>query len=255
MCGIYKITNKVNGKSYIGQSCAIGRRWKSHRNTAFNYSAKNYENYLYRSIRKYGLDNFDFEVIEECLLTELDEKERYWISHFDTFNNGYNLTDGTPTSNFTKIDWAQADSIIDALINTKLSQTEISKEYNLTQQMISEINLGNSWRKDYLTYPLREGRLYGKSQSQVSIHTCLRCGKEIAKDSKHCQECNNIISRTVERPDREELKRLIRTTPFLTIGKQFSVSDNAIRKWCQKEGLPHLSKVIKAYSDKEWELI
>ena len=54
---------------------------------------------------------------------------------------------------------------------------------------------------------------------------------------------------------RDELKQLIRTTPFTTIAKQFDVSDNAIRKWCDKYSLPRHSREIKHYSDEEWELI
>jgi hypothetical protein len=54
---------------------------------------------------------------------------------------------------------------------------------------------------------------------------------------------------------REELKQLIRTTPFTQIGKQFNVSDNAIRKWCDKYDLPRKSSEIKKYSNNEWENI
>jgi len=52
---------------------------------------------------------------------------------------------------------------------------------------------------------------------------------------------------------REELKQLIRTTPFIKIGQQFGVSDNAIRKWCDKFNLPRKSTEIKKISDKDWE--
>ena len=54
---------------------------------------------------------------------------------------------------------------------------------------------------------------------------------------------------------KEELKKLIRTTPFTTIGKQYGVTDNAVRKWCDKYNLPRKVKEIKSYSDEEWELI
>lgn len=54
---------------------------------------------------------------------------------------------------------------------------------------------------------------------------------------------------------REELKKLIRATSFTTIGKQYGVTDNAVRKWCDKYNLPRKVKEIKSYSDEEWELI
>lgn len=54
---------------------------------------------------------------------------------------------------------------------------------------------------------------------------------------------------------REELKSLIRTQPFLTLGKMFNVSDNAVRKWCDKYKLPRHSFLIRKISDTEWEKI
>ena len=54
---------------------------------------------------------------------------------------------------------------------------------------------------------------------------------------------------------REELKNLIRTTPFLQIGKQFNVSDKAITKWCKKFNLPYRKKDINIISDEEWKKI
>ena len=53
----------------------------------------------------------------------------------------------------------------------------------------------------------------------------------------------------------EELKNLIRNTPFTQIGKIYNVSDNAIRKWCDNYNLPHRASEIKSYSDEEWLLI
>ena len=82
---------------------------------------------------------------------------------------------------------------------------------------------------------------------------CAVCGKSITKNSTYCPECYARESRVVERPSREELKNLIRTTSFLQIGKSYKVSDNAVRKWCDSYGLPRKSSEIKSYSDEEWE--
>ena len=89
MIGIYLITNKVNGKKYVGQSIDIERRWKSH-----IIASKKSELLIYRAMRKYGIDNFDFSILEECSVDKLDEREIYWISELDTYNNGYNMTIG-----------------------------------------------------------------------------------------------------------------------------------------------------------------
>ena len=86
---------------------------------------------------------------------------------------------------------------------------------------------------------------------------CSNCGIEITGQgiTGMCSKCVSQSNRISKRPSREELKNLIRNKPFTQIGKQFGVSDNAIRKWCDAENLPRKVFEIKSYSDEEWELI
>lgn len=86
------------------------------------------------------------------------------------------------------------------------------------------------------------------------INTCIDCGKIIGAKSIRCIECENKhrISEEVQQVSREELKSLIRIIPFTQIGTKFGVSDNAVRKWCDKYKLPRKVKEIKSYSDEEW---
>lgn len=99
ICGIYKIENLVNGKVYIGQSVDIYKRWTEHKCSCKNENGVEYNKILYKSFRKYGIDNFSFEILEECLEGELNEKEIYYISLYRSYvhwenSNGYNLTIG-----------------------------------------------------------------------------------------------------------------------------------------------------------------
>lgn len=96
MVGIYKITNNKNGKVYIGQSISIENRWKTHRTAPFNANSSQYSSPLYRAIRKYGLSEFSFEVLEECAINTLDEREKYYIQLYRAGDSdyGYNLTYG-----------------------------------------------------------------------------------------------------------------------------------------------------------------
>lgn len=89
-------------------------------------------------------------------------------------------------------------------------------------------------------------------------NVCIDCGKPISKNSIRCRQCDGKRKQTPleEMPvTREQLKNLIRELPFTTIAKQFNVTDNAIRKWCDKFGLPRKKTDIKNYSDQEWKLI
>lgn len=91
MIGIYKIENLLNGKVYIGQSVNIEKRWQDHKNRAKSHTAS-YT--ITNAMNKYGIDNFSFEVIEQCPIEELDSKEQYWIAYYDSYKNGYNETIG-----------------------------------------------------------------------------------------------------------------------------------------------------------------
>lgn len=89
MIGIYKITNKINGKIYVGQSNNIKRRFWEHQNrgTASRIPVD-------AAIEKYGSENFQYDIIEECPVEKLNERETYWIKHFNSIENGYNLSEG-----------------------------------------------------------------------------------------------------------------------------------------------------------------
>lgn len=94
---IYKITNKTNGKLYIGQTTKIRAtdRFSQHRYLANHPEQEKSPSYLHRAMRSNGIDNFSFEVIEEIPNTQLNERGIYWIEYYNSLSpNGYNLTSG-----------------------------------------------------------------------------------------------------------------------------------------------------------------
>lgn len=99
-----------------------------------------------------------------------------------------------------------------------------------------------------------------KLKTKKEVKYCLDCGKEISEKAIRCKSCaakeKNKINRVVEnRPNRQELKNLVRNYSFLSIGKKYGVSDNAIRKWCKIEKIPYKKTEINSYSQEEWDLL
>lgn len=89
---IYKITNEINQKVYIGlTSKSIEERWKQHIQASKNLSLNRP---LYVALRKYGIENFSIKLIEEVDDDFLGEREIYWITYYNSYKNGYNATLG-----------------------------------------------------------------------------------------------------------------------------------------------------------------
>ena len=90
---IYKIYNDINEKLYIGKTTkTIEDRWKEHIYSALYREDKNFQ--LYNAIKKYGSEHFHITQIEECPTNLLNEREVFWIQFYDSYNNGYNMTEG-----------------------------------------------------------------------------------------------------------------------------------------------------------------
>lgn len=241
MIGIYKIENKLNHKCYIGQSVNIERRWSEHK-----VKSKISNGILYNAIRKNGLENFDFSIICECKVEELDEKEIYYIQQYNSLiPNGYNIQLGGNTS---KIAPSEKElSIIEDIISSDLTFDEIGNKYNLSRRTIIRINQGDTWYNNSYLYPLRK--------RTKNIYYCPICGEEKSKDSKICKKCYKLMYCASDKPDRDTLKQLIRTVPFTQIGKKYNISDNAVRKWCDSYKLPRTKTLINTYTDEQWKLI
>lgn len=91
--GIYKITNIITGECYIGQAADVASRWSEHAKCGLGIDTP-VGNKLYKAMQEYGLQSFSWELLEKCDRTELNEKERYYISLYDSVNYGYNILKG-----------------------------------------------------------------------------------------------------------------------------------------------------------------
>lgn len=94
---IYKITNVVNGKVYIGQTIDYNKRKNSHISKLIN--GNHHNEHLQKSFNIHGIKSFTFDIIEECEESELDLLEIKYIKEFDAIKNGYNLMLGGQANN------------------------------------------------------------------------------------------------------------------------------------------------------------
>jgi len=263
-CGIYKIENKINGHCYIGQSINIEQRWNNHKKTAHSASPA-YDYPLYRAIRKDGIKNFEWTILEKCSQKELNDKERYYIKLYNSLiPNGYNQTIGGQDSfgHPVKLNFEQVEEIKILLKETQLNNVEISNLYNVSETLISAINTGYYWNDLETQYPIRipEGYFSYRGENGITYYKkkekyCSQCGKKIDNDNELCIECKRKEHREKNWPDREKLKNLICTIPFTQIGKMYGVTENTPRKWCDKYNLPRRKCDIEKISDEDWELI
>lgn len=98
---IYIIRNTINSKVYIGQTkVSLKLRFQNHLSAARN----NKDYVIGKAIRKYGEENFYIELLEECTIEELNDREKYWISYFNSTDNkfGYNMSIGGNVIRTTK---------------------------------------------------------------------------------------------------------------------------------------------------------
>lgn len=244
MIGIYKITNLVNGKVYIGQSTNIKRRWKDHRKDAFWKNNPEYEYPLYRAMRKYGIDNFSFDILEECNKEDLNEKEKLYIAQYDSYQNGYNQTEGGDsfTHNF-KLTQKQILKIIQRLKTTRDNIYVIAKDFGVGGTTIHYINKGQQYPQPNETYPIRPHLAKINKQNNKHLKQakcqCPICGNTVSSKNNLCKSCSHKQSRKTDRPEPLELAKMIKEHGFEGTGKQLGVSGKAVSNWCKIYNIPH----------------
>lgn len=168
---IYKITNNINGKSYIGQTSDYQRRFAEHKAKGYGQEKTKI---LYYAFDKYGIENFTFEVIENKT-SNYNEREKYWIKYYDSFENGYNMTEGgeepplnikenSPFATHTQL---EVDKVIELILNTEIQLKDIAILTNYDYSTIKRINYGKLWHNEKLVYPLRKenSREYQKERA------------------------------------------------------------------------------------------
>lgn len=181
--GIYKIQNNINHKNYVGQSQNIKMRWKKH-----IYSAEAGSQYpIHCALRKYGVENFSFSVLEECKASELNDKEIEWISKLNACEEGYNCTrggDGYSKINYEQIlflwDEGRGAKEISEITGVASSHlTSILHSFEISKEEIRERS------KCYLRKPVEQ---YDFSGKLIATYSCVaEAGKMTGINIKNIQ--------------------------------------------------------------------
>ena len=231
--GVYKLENLVNGKVYIGESIHIKQRWMEH-------CQKGSASIISKAIRKYGVNNFSFEILELCEFDKLKELERYYMHKYDCIvPKGYNVKEENEEEDkvnvFARYDKETFLNIVQDLKDNLLSIEEIAAKYHLEKSAIYYINRGEVHRQADETYPIRQ--LFGMVKKK---HFCIDCGEEIGSWGIRCWDCYVIQEQNQSKcPTKEELLEDLKWFKSWTaLGRKYSVSDKTVKKWFRKYEIP-----------------
>lgn len=245
-CGIYKITNLINGNSYIGQSVDIKRRWRNEKAVAFNEDSPSYNTVLSKAFRRYcsinqgkvDFSNFSFEILEECLVSDLSKQEQYYIAKYDTYNNGYNMTEGGDTPHTQVLTKQQVLQIVECLqTDLEKNSEQIGKDFNVSGRMIRSINNGSCHRFDFLDYPIRQKYVSHPRNTKLrdSLTNPIKTASTLPKKPK--SKC----------PSYDILFKQLYDTSFTAVGKLYGVSATMVQKWLKQTEAPTNIKEFKVW--------
>lgn len=196
---IYVYRKKETGQVvYVGQTCNISERRKQHeKDEPFNSLRTEYNYPLSRAIRKYGVEAFQFEILEKDLsLEEANIREDYWIEYYNTVADGYNQQRGG--NNRTKLTDSQIEEIRYKIANTKKSYSEICVEYGCSGGFLTAINKGESYPSSNYSYPLRitkNGKHFSKEEIEDIIEKLKDRSITLAQIAKSYGVSQNVIVR------------------------------------------------------------
>ena len=242
MAGLYRVIKKDSEKViYIGQTGRknIEKRIKEHFQQYTKKDSRAYNSYFYRTLRKYGLNAFEFEPFIQCDKEELDEKERYWIAYYDTFYNGCNSTKrgkGAPPYNTEGLTDQIVLDIYKDLKDSDLQISDLSLKYGFSLPVISDINRGKLLPQENFIFPIR------KIKKDGSI--CPICGAKMYEDAKLCFKCYSKKRERIDWPTLDEIKKRLTELNgnFTAYSKELGISVNAIIKRLKNNNCSYHSK-------------
>lgn len=200
MIGIYKFENRYTHQIYIGQSVRIETRYQQHKEEA---KLTGSQNKFYKALQGH-FEDFDFEILEECLPEQLNERERYWIAYYDSFHNGLNSNEGG-------LGGIYDHNEIFKLWDMGYSVGEIAEKLGCVSETV------RSWLQGYKNYSIAESNKRGGLKARA---TAIKNGNKIATDVYQFSLDGKLIAHF---PSKKEAARIT------------GVDENSIRRVINKE--------------------
>lgn len=213
---IYKITNNISGKSYIGQTrTSLADRMRRH----YYVARTDAQTGIDFAIKKYGKENFTVQIICECKNEELDEKEKYYIQLYDTYYNGYNLTLGGQDGSGQKVNFN-----IDEAYNIYLKEQSIEKAAKqlgccskVLARVFNEHNLKSDLFMNKGKFNLQKGTELAKKKTKI---------KELNLEFSSAAECarwliNNGYTNSPEKTVSNCVRRVAKGERMTYLGMHF----------------------------------
>ena len=211
---IYLITNDINSKVYVGQTIqTLNKRFNGH--CCYSKSDRSINMYIKRAIHKYGRDKFHIQLIEECPVNILDEREKYWINFYNSYNTGYNLTLGGQDSNYFNI------NKLENIIDIKKFEQYILEFKPLVSEVANHFGI-----------------------SKCSVYNLI---KRINNPNLILNSYNPRKCKTIEDIDKEELINLYKEGwSILDLVKKYHIRKNKISKFIRESDIK-VKRGIKGY--------
>lgn len=157
---IYCYINKINQHKYVGQTNNIKRRCREHISSSYNKNSCSYDALFHKKIRQYGIENFDFKILETIYEDDqniVNEREIYWIDKLESFRGtgkGYNSDRGGSQAKECKVLTEKQLKEVKEKIKQGEAFPDIAAQYEISVSFISGINHGTYWKDKHETYPL-----------------------------------------------------------------------------------------------------
>lgn len=246
-CGIYIIKNKINNKVYVGKSVNIQARWYAHKYSSESEKAQDHYTKIHQAMKLLGKDNFYYEILELCSYLELSDREKYWISYYDSYKNGYNMTlggeDNIGESNGRHILTKEQVEEIRLAYGEKIPFRDVYENYKgvISKRGLQKVWHFETWKYIYPEVYTDENRKWHATNAKANING----NKEFGLNNKQraCSEEEIIKMRQLRE----------KGFSYKKIAEELHRSNGVVRKYCLYQESKNPNKIANSVQIKNIE--